>query len=187
MSKGFAVWLTGLPGSGKSVTAEKLEELLKRDDINAYILKMDSMRKHVTPDPQYTDEERQLVYNAFSYAASLLTDHRVNVIMDATGNLRKYRALAKELINNFMMVYLSCPLKVAIEREIERKDTKEAPEEVYEKALQGESETVPGLQSEYEPPEHPDLEVNTNKLSVEEVAREIKQEITKRFRKEKRE
>ncbi|MHA1410010.1 MAG: adenylyl-sulfate kinase [Candidatus Odinarchaeia archaeon] len=169
----FAIWITGLPGSGKSVISEKLKQILDEKGICAQILRMDDMRKIVTPTPKYTDEERQLVYNAFTYTAKILTDNGINVIMDATGNLRKYRELAKKIIKNFMEVYLKCPLKVAIERESQRKDTRSAPKNIYKKGLSGESSTVPGLQSSYEPPVSPALVLESDKLSVDECANRI--------------
>ncbi|MHA1754738.1 MAG: adenylyl-sulfate kinase [Candidatus Odinarchaeia archaeon] len=173
VNKGFAVWLTGLPGSGKSVISEKLKELLNSNGVDVIILRMDEMRKIVTPQPKYTDEERQIVYNSFIYLAKILTDNGINVIMDATGNLRKYRALAREIIDNFMMVYIRCPLNIAIERELKRKDTHSAPTNIYKKALSGESKTVPGLQSKYEEPLKPEIIVDSDKLSIDESANRI--------------
>lgn len=179
--KPFAVWLTGLPGSGKSVISEKLQELLKDHRILTQILQMDVMRHYVTPDPQYTDKERQLIYNAFSFSAKLLVDNEVKVIMDGTGNLRKYRALAKKIISNYLEVYLKCPLEIAQEREKHRSDMKGAPEEIYDRAEKGHTETVPGVQVEYEEPLVPDLIVETNILGIEECAYKIFSEITSQF------
>ncbi|MFO8020438.1 MAG: adenylyl-sulfate kinase [Promethearchaeia archaeon] len=180
-SKNFAVWLTGIPGSGKSSIAEKLDRLLKKEDISAFILQTDYMRKYITPNPQYNDQERQIVYNAFAFTSKLLVDHGTNVIMDGTGNRRKYRALANEIIPNFLLIFLQCPLKVAIKREMSRADTKEAPDEIYEKAKKGESKTVPGIQVKYEDPKDPDLIVNTDKLNIEESAHKIKSKIVSEF------
>ncbi|MGV9199371.1 MAG: adenylyl-sulfate kinase [Promethearchaeia archaeon] len=177
----FAVWLTGLPGSGKSTITESLQILLEEENIPSFILRTDHMREYITPDPKYTDEERQIVYNAFAYTSKLLVEHGNNVIMDGTGNKRKYRALAKKIIPNFLLVFLQCPLKVAIEREYQREDTKEAPEDIYEKAKKGESQTIPGVQVEYEVPEHPDLVVNTSKLDIKESAQKIKSKIIAEF------
>jgi len=177
----FAVWLTGLPGAGKSVISEKLKEILNQNNIEAKILRMDNMREHVTPEPKYTAEERQLVYNAFSYTAKLLVENGVNVIMDATGNLKKYRELASRIVPNYMQVFLKCPLKTAINRETGRDNTKGAPEEIYEKAIKGEAENVPGLQVEYEKPDSPDLVIQTDKIGIEKSAELIFKELQKRY------
>jgi adenylylsulfate kinase len=179
--KTFAVWLTGLPGAGKSVISEKLEELFEENNIKTQILRMDEMRKFVTPEPKYTDEERQLIYNAFSYTAKLLVENGINVIMDATGNLKKYRILAKEIIPNFNQVFLKCPLETAIKREIERNETKQAPDKIYEKAMKGEAENVPGLQADYERPNNPDIVIPTDKMGIKESAELIFKVLQKRY------
>ncbi|MBD3214428.1 MAG: adenylyl-sulfate kinase [Candidatus Lokiarchaeota archaeon] len=178
---GFAVWLTGLPGAGKSVIAEALQHQLGQNGIETQILKTDELRSYITPEPKYTDKERQLVYNAFSYMAKLLVENGINVIMDATGNLRKYRALAKEIIPNYNEVYLKCPLEVAMKREMKRADTKGAPQNIYKKALEGKADNVPGIQAEYEEPSEPMLTIRTDKHSIEECAKKIYKLLTNGF------
>jgi adenylylsulfate kinase len=179
--RGFAVWLTGLPGSGKSVISDKLKKILESRNIKIQILRMDEMRKIVTPEPKYSDEERQIIYNSFIYLTKILVDNNINVIMDATGNLRKYRRLAKEIIPNFMEIYLKCPLDIAINRESERKDFRSAPKDIYKKGLSGGSRTVPGIQSRYEEPKNPGLVVETDKTSIETCAEKISKKIIKTF------
>jgi adenylylsulfate kinase len=166
----FAVWITGLPGSGKSVVSEKLKEILEKNDYVIEILRMDQLREIITPEPKYTDDERQIVYNSISYLAMILTKRRINVIIDATGNLRKYRDLARKIIPNFMEVYLKCPLSIAIKRESQRKNTLSAPKDIYKKAESGISKTVPGLQSKYEEPLKPELLIESDKITIEQSA-----------------
>jgi adenylylsulfate kinase len=170
---GFAVWLTGLPGAGKSVIAEALQKQLCENDIESKILQTDELRRYITPEPKYTDEERQMVYNVFSYIAKLLVENGINVIMDATGNLRKYRALAKEIIPYYYEIYLKCPLEIAMKREMKRANTKGAPENIYKKALEGKADNVPGIQAEYEEPKDPDLTIKTDEYGIEESAKKI--------------
>lgn len=171
--RAYTVWITGLPGSGKSVISEKLKEILEKHGVRVEILRMDEMRRIVTPEPKYTDEERQIVYNAISYLAMVLTKNNINVVIDATGNLRKYRDLARKIIPNFMEVYLKCPLPIAMKRESERKNTLAAPKNIYEKAKKGESKTVPGVQSSYEEPLNPELIIDSDRTSIEEAANVI--------------
>ncbi|NIQ04462.1 MAG: adenylyl-sulfate kinase, partial [Candidatus Korarchaeota archaeon] len=66
----------------------------------------------------------------------------VNVIIDATGNLRQYRENARNQLPRFMEVYLECPLQVCIQRETQRKNTHQAPEQIYKRAYQGKTNTV---------------------------------------------
>ncbi|MCP8311278.1 MAG: adenylyl-sulfate kinase [Candidatus Methylarchaceae archaeon HK01M] len=172
MIEGWCVWLTGLPGSGKSTVAKALHQKLKKNEIHAQILSSDGLRKAITPDPKYTDEERDIVYKAISYIAKLLTKNSVNVIIDATGNRRRYRDKAREEMKNFMEVYLICPLSVCMERESKRIDTSQAPRGIYEKALKGKSK-VPGFGAPYEEPLNPELKLNTERLNPDACVKRI--------------
>jgi adenylylsulfate kinase len=99
---GWCVWITGLPGSGKSTIAHLLSKELRSLGIHVCVLSSDALRKVMTPNPRYTEEERDVVYGTLVYIAKLLTDNGVNVIIDATGNRRKYRDNARREISQFM-------------------------------------------------------------------------------------
>ncbi|MEM1515535.1 MAG: adenylyl-sulfate kinase [Candidatus Bathyarchaeia archaeon] len=174
MKAGWCVWVTGLPGSGKSTVAYLLANKLKFIGVHAYVLSSDALRKVMTPSPKYTEEERDIVYSTLVYIAKILTDNGVNVIIDATGNRRKYRDYARQMIPRFMEVYLRCSLEVCIERESKRGvDFYGAPREVYAKAFRGESRTVPGLGAPYEEPLNPEVVVDSDKLRPEECVGRI--------------
>ncbi|MCP8309233.1 MAG: adenylyl-sulfate kinase [archaeon] len=179
MKEGWCIWLTGLPGSGKSTVAKALINKLKDNDINAQIISSDELRKVITPEPKYTEEEREIVYGAIRYVAKLLTKNGVNVIIDATGNRRRYREKAREEIKNFMEVYLYCPLEICIKRESKRMETFQAPKDIYKRAIEGKS-TVPGMGAPYEEPLNPELIVDTEKLSPDACADRIFDLIVKR-------
>ena len=178
--KGWCVWLTGLPGSGKTTIAKHLQRLLKENGVHAQILSSDMLRKTVTPEPEYTEEERELVYRSIVFTAKLLTENGINTIIDATGNRRRYRQLAREEIEKFVEVYIRCPLEKCIERESKRKD-EYAPKNIYKKAFTGKSKTVPGVGVPYEEPVSPEVVVNSEKLSPEECARIISGTIERMF------
>ncbi len=124
----------------------------------------------LTPKPTYSEEERAIVYGALAYMAKLLTDEGVNVIIDATGNLHKYRDLARELIPDFAEIYLRCPMDVAMKREQARRSGN-APQDIYKKGMTGKSSTVPGLNVPYEPPMHPIITLDSNKLTAAEAGK----------------
>lgn len=181
MRGGWCVWITGLPGSGKSVIAQVLLKKLEAQGMNAQIVSSDMMRTVVTPIPTYTEGERDMVYNAIVFVSTLLTQNGVNVIIDATGNRRQYRDFARGKISKFIEAYVRCSLEVCIQREIQRKETFHAPTGIYKKGLTGKSTTVPGINVPYEEPLHPEVIVDADKLDIDKCAQKILEAITKIF------
>jgi len=156
----FALWITGLPASGKStITRAVVRELASRG-VDVAVLESDALRKILTPHPTYSDEERDTFYHSMVYIGSLLVKHGVPVIFDATANRRAYRTAARNVIERFVEVYVDSPLDLCIARD---------PKGIYRKARSGESSTVPGVQASYEPPEHPDVVVFGSGDSIDAV------------------
>ena len=178
---GWCVWVTGLPGSGKSVVANALREKLQRHNIKAQILSSDALRKAVTPEPTYTEDERDIFYSALVLVAQHLTENGINIIIDATGNRRRYRQNARTKIHHFIEAYLKCSLDVCMDREAKRGKTFQAPKDIYKRAIKGEAPTVPGIGAPYEAPLHPEVIVDSAKLSPEECAHDIHRKIAKTF------
>lgn len=170
---GFAIWITGLPGSGKSTIANALKKRFEDNGIQVQLLRMDEIRSVITPTPKYSDEERDIVYAALAYMGKILTDNGINVIFDATANRQRYRDKARELIKEFMEVYLKCPLEICIKRETGRKELTGAPKDIYKRAMKGDISTVPGFQTQYEEPKNPEIIVEADKLSPAKCAEEI--------------
>jgi len=146
-----AVWITGLPASGKSTLTRALCEQLKNRGIEPAVLESDDLRKVMTPQPRYDEQERDAFYRQMIFVGTLLTRHGVPVIFDATANRRKWRDEARRAMPNFLEVFVNSPLELCMARD---------PKGIYRKARRGEASTVPGVHSAYEPPEHPDLTVD---------------------------
>ena len=169
---GMAVWITGLPGSGKSTIADALKE----SHPDFVVLRMDDLRKTVTPEPDYSDPEREIVYRSLVYFARKLTDLGHNVIIDATGNMRRWRELARKLIPRYVEVYLKCRLEECIQRERHREKAHGAPRDIYSKGEKG--WPVPGMNAPYEEPLAPDIIIDTGKTTVPEAVEAISRKIS---------
>ena len=113
----FALWLTGLPASGKSAIARELVRLLHERGIDLSVLESDVMRTQLTPHARYDDADRDLFYGALADIGCLLVDKGRNVLFDATANRRAYRDAARRRIASFAEVYVDTPLEICIARD----------------------------------------------------------------------
>lgn len=170
---GWCVWITGLPGSGKSVVSKTLLSILGKHGIPTHLLSSDALRQILTPKPTYSKAERNKVYSVLVYMAKILSENGVNVVIDATGNLRKYREEARRQIPRFTEVYLECPLEVCIQREAKRREIFNAPANIYKRALEGRASSVPGVGAPYEPPLKPELQLDSATQVPQELAEKI--------------
>jgi len=157
----FALWITGLPASGKSTLAAALKSQLAERGIDVAVLESDSLRKILTPHPRYDEAERDAFYEQMAYIGALLVEHGVPVIFDATANLRIYRSRAREQIRHFLEIYVDAPVSVCMARD---------PKGIYRQAQEGSAATVPGVQALYEEPEAPDLIVHGDRETPEAAA-----------------
>lgn len=171
-SPSFAVWLTGLPASGKSTIARELRPRLEALGLTVEVLESDAVRRILTPAATYSREERDLFYRALAFTGERLVAYGVTVLFDATASRRAYRDVARSMIPRFAEVAVECPLAVCMQRD--RKGT-------YRKGERGETGSVPGLQEPYEPPLVPELRIDTVKLPTEESVRLILDMVKTRF------
>jgi len=160
----FAVWLTGLPGSGKSAIARELDRLLHARGVHASHLESDVLRAQLTPHARYDEGERDLFYAALAHLGAFLAQHGKPVIFDATANRRAYRDAARRAIERFAEVFVDTPLEVCAARD---------PKGLYRAAREGRSATLPGAQAQYEPPAHAELVVRGDAGTPEAEARAI--------------
>ena len=149
----FALWLTGLPASGKSAVARELVRLLHERGVAAAVLESDVMRTQLTPFPRYDDTERDFFYGKLLQIGEILVKERA-VVFDATANRRAYRDRARQRIERFAEVYVDTPLEVCKARD---------PKGLYRK----------GLQIAYEPPLAPELVLHGEQGTAQERAARI--------------
>lgn len=169
--KAFAVWITGLPASGKSTLARAVADRLARQGMRVQVLESDALRKVLTPQPTYSEQERDQFYASLAYIGTLLVRNGVSVVFDATAPKRFHREGARRQIPRFLEVFVRCPLEVCIRRD---------PKGIYRKGQSGETATVPGLQVPYEEPEQPDVTVDGSALDAEAAAQEVMEALRER-------
>lgn len=134
-AQGFAVWVVGLPGSGKSNLARGVAEDLAADGHDVVHLEMDARRKAYFPNPQYSREEREEAYRLFAEEAAAYTRRGRNVVLDGAAYRRAFRRYARTLIPRFAEVHVVCALETAMRREAGRRQGL-VMAELYRKALE---------------------------------------------------
>lgn len=144
----FAVWLTGLPGSGKSAIARELVGQLHQRGVEVSVLESDVMRTQLTPYPRYDDADRAFFYSSLVELGVMLVDKGRPVVFDATANKRAYRDAARKRIARFAEVHVDTPLEVCAARD---------PKGLYRKKK---TATLPGVQAAYEAPLAPEIVIH---------------------------
>ena len=169
VKQGFAVWITGIPASGKSSIARELVKKLAVRGVSAVVLESDEMRTILTPVPTYDEKERDAFYRSLAQIGGVITRNGVPVIFDATAHKRAYREFARSLIPHFVEAYVKCPLEICMKRD---------PKGIYARAAAGKTSAVPGIQATYEPPHNPDITMdgrNPPETSADAVVNTLKQ------------
>ncbi len=167
----WTIWITGLSGSGKTTIAKRLLGLFDKCNNKVEYLRLDEIRQVITPNPAFTPEEREFVYRSSVYIASILNRHNINVVIDSVDGEGTGRALCRQMIENFGVIYVRCPLEVCIERERIRTDRAKI-EKLYERAIQGELK-IAGYGNPYAHEEFPLLVIDSDKLTVDGAALKI--------------
>jgi adenylylsulfate kinase len=157
MAKGFTVWLTGLSGAGKSTIAAELARQLREREIGVEVLDGDVVRTNLSKGLGFSKEDRDTNIRRIAFVAQLLTRHGVAVISAAISPYRAVRDEAREMIGNFVEVYVQCPLEELVRRDVKG---------LYAKALRGEIGNFTGVSDPYEAPEHAEVVVQTDHESV---------------------
>ena len=114
---GWAIWITGLPGSGKTTLAWSAAEALAARSTPVRVLELAEVHQALLDDSPASDTTREIVHRALAYTAKLLTDAGVAVMVDATAPRRAWRQLARDLITHFAEVQLVCPYEICMARE----------------------------------------------------------------------
>lgn len=157
------IWFTGLSGSGKSTIANLLEKKLYQDNKHTYLLDGDNVRHGLNRDLGFSEADRVENIRRVAEVAKLMVDAGLIVLVSFISPFRSERRMARELFaeGEFMEVFIDTPIE-----ECERRDVKG----LYAKARSGNLKNFTGIDSPYEPPESPEVYIQTTKLSPEACA-----------------
>lgn len=162
---GVTVWLTGLSGSGKSTIAHLVERRLVDFERAAYVLDGDNLRHGLNADLGFTAADRSENVRRVGEVARLLADAGLVVLVPVIAPYRADRARIREIHEasglSFLEVFVDAPLEVCEERD---------PKGLYRRARAGEITGFTGIDDPYEPPEAPDLRIDTSLVSLEDSA-----------------
>ena len=158
--RGFTVWFTGLSGSGKSTIAEMLYHELRARDVKVEILDGDIVRQNLSKGLGFSKEDRDTNILRIGFVAQLLTRNGVATICCPISPYRATRNTVREMIGDFVEVYVHATVEeIAAHRD---------PRGLYRKAMAGEITNFTGVDDPYEPPENPELVVDTMVQTPEE-------------------
>lgn len=170
----FLIWFTGLSGSGKSTIANALEIKLHEKGINTYSLDGDNIRKRINNDLTFSPKDRTENIRRIAEISNLFIDAGIVVLSAFVSPYIKDRNDIKNIVesSNFVEIFINTSVE-----ECERRDVKG----LYKKARTGEIPNFTGISAPYEIPIQPDIEIETEKMTVNEAVEKIFNEICKKL------
>jgi len=160
------LWFTGLSGAGKSTIATLVDQRLHALGKHTYLLDGDNIRLGLNRDLGFSDTDRVENIRRIAEVAALMVDAGLIALVAFISPFRRERAMARGLVGSgeFVEIFIDTPLEVAEARD---------PKGLYKKARRGELKDFTGIDSPYEPPENPEICIDTTVLSAEEAAAQV--------------
>jgi bifunctional enzyme CysN/CysC len=160
------LWFTGLSAAGKSTIANLVERRLHALGKHTYLLDGDNVRLGLNKDLGFTDADRVENIRRIAEVAALMADAGLIALVAFISPFRRERAMARKLVGagEFVEIFVDTPIVVAEARD---------PKGLYKKARRGELKDFTGIDSPYEPPEEPEIRIDTTILSAEAAADQI--------------
>ncbi|MEL6486736.1 MAG: adenylyl-sulfate kinase, partial [Pseudomonadota bacterium] len=157
------LWFTGLSGSGKSTIANEVEQRLALMNRHTFLLDGDNVRQGLNKDLGFTETDRIENIRRIGEVAKLMTDAGLIVLTAFISPFRAERQMVREMMaeGEFIEVFVDTPLEVAEARDVKG---------LYKKAREGKIKNFTGIDSPYEPPQSPEITVNTVTMTPAEAA-----------------
>tara|TARA_X000000950_G_scaffold272223_1_gene354440 strand:+ start:2521 stop:4446 length:1926 start_codon:yes stop_codon:yes gene_type:complete len=164
--KPVVLWMTGLSGSGKSTIANAVEKRLANMNRHTFLLDGDNIRHGLNKDLGFTDACRIENIRRIGEVAKLMIDAGLIVITAFISPFRQERQIVREMMKSeeFIEIYIDTPINIAEKRDIKG---------LYKKARSGQIKNFTGIDSPYEPPEKPEIHIETTKMTIDEAANKI--------------
>lgn len=162
--KGFTLWFTGLPCSGKTTVANALAEDLEARDMKVERLDGDIVRKSLTRDLGFSKEDRAMNIERVTFVAKLLTRNGVAVLCTFVSPYNSIRRKSREEIGEFVLVYVKASPEICAKRDVKG---------MWAKAKAGEIENFTGHDDPFEEPDNAQIIVDTENETVEESKQKI--------------
>jgi adenylylsulfate kinase len=164
--RGKVLWLTGLSGSGKSTIAQRLERKLFEEGFFAQVLDGDNIRSGINNNLGFSLEDRKENIRRISEVAKLYLNSGIITLCSFISPTIEIRDFAKKIIGkaDFVEIYINAPIEICEARDVKG---------LYKKARTGEIKGFTGIDSPYEAPNNPDLEIQTQKMDIEESVEKI--------------
>lgn len=162
--RGFTVWFTGLPCSGKTTLATSLVRALAARGIFPRLLDGDTLRRSISPDLGFSKADREMHNRRVILLALSLTAGGAPAIVSLVSPYRSMRAFARERLAPFTEIYLRCALDVCEARDVKG---------MYRRARKGEIAHFTGVSDVYEEPEAPELVLDTDRMEPAECLEKI--------------
>jgi adenylylsulfate kinase len=162
--EGFVIWLTGLPGSGKTTISRILEPRLTELGLKVEPLDGDEVRVWLSPGEAFTREDREKHLRRVAHICQLLSRNGVVVIAAFVSPYRTSRDYARSITPNFVEVFVKAPVELCMSRD---------PKGLYKKAKEGVVKNMTGVSDPYEEPWDAEIVVDTSHAAPETSAEEI--------------
>jgi adenylylsulfate kinase len=157
--QGVTLWFTGLSGAGKSTLANIMVERLRSAGRQVELLDGDEVRTNLTADLGFSKEDRDENIKRIAYVSKLLSRNGVVAITAAISPYHEARAKARAEIDDFVEIFIDCPIEICAQRDVKG---------LYAKAMAGEIPHFTGVSDPYEVPEDAEIVIPSHKHSPDE-------------------